>query len=301
VRWSRRARSPNVVDRRGGGGFGFPRGGLGRGGGLPPIPIGRAGLPALLLILVAAFVLPRLIGSGGFDVPGVDQFPRAQPGGEPIPRGQDPDADLFDFVSFVVDDVQVMWEQEFRAAGETYPAAKVVLFEGGTQTACGVGVAEVGPFYCPADRNVYLDLGFFQELHGRFGAPGDFAQAYVIAHEIGHHVQNVLGISDRVRSLQQQSPDEANELSIRLELQADCLAGVWGFTTKQRGLLEPGDLEEGLAAAAAVGDDRIQRQAAGRTNPETWTHGSSEQRVEWFSRGFDVGDPDRCDTFSGGI
>jgi predicted metalloprotease len=274
---------------RGAGGFGrlgFPAG------------LGKAGLPVILVGLVAYLLVTFLGGGGGFDVPGLDALPRAPVRGEGTPAGVDPDAELVDFVSFVLDDVQATWQAEFRRAGETYRPAQLVLFEQSTQTGCGFATSEVGPFYCPASATVYVDLDFFRELRRRFGAPGDFAQAYVIAHELGHHVQNLLGINDEVRRLQQQDPDQANELSIRLELQADCLAGVWGYTTGQRGLLEPGDLQEGLGAAAAVGDDRIQKQATGTTNPETWTHGSSEQRTTWFSEGFETGDPDRCDTFS---
>jgi len=194
--------------------------------------------------------------------------------------------------------VQLSWQEQFAAAGRDYPPTQLVLFEDFVSTACGDATSEVGPFYCPVDQLVYLDLGFFRELATRFSAPGDFAQAYVIAHEFGHHVQNVTGISDRVRQAQQSNPEQQGELSIRLELQADCLAGIWGHSTFEEGILESGDLAEALAAAAAVGDDRIQAQASGRINPETWTHGSSEQRTEWFLRGFQSGDPDACDTFS---
>jgi predicted metalloprotease len=202
------------------------------------------------------------------------------------------------FVQFVVGNVQDTWRQIFADAGQTYEPTKLYLFEQGVSTGCGTAASAVGPFYCPADRRVYLDLTFFRELQQRFGAPGDFAQAYVIAHEFGHHVQNILGISDDVRRGQQENPDEANELSIRLELQADCFAGVWGYSTYERRILETGDLEEGLAAAAAIGDDRIQREATGTVSPDTWTHGSSEQRVEWFSRGFESGSAESCDTFA---
>ena len=178
-----------------------------------------------------------------------------------------------------------------------YEPTKLVLFTEATTSGCGAASSATGPFYCPADRKVYLDLGFFRELRSRFGAPGDFAQAYVIAHEFGHHVQNVLGISDDVHRGQQENADEANELSIRLELQADCLAGVWAYSAYRERLLESGDLEEGLAAAAAVGDDRIQRQATGRIDRESWTHGSSQQRVTWFREGYETGDVNACDTF----
>ena len=290
-------RSENLQDRRG---AGTPMGGI-------PLPLGMLGglgLPGLLLLL-ALLVLPQLCsGSGGgfgVDSP-LDQLPGAVPeSGGGIPAAADPDADLVNFVSFVLDDAQLFWDQEFAAGGQRYEEAQLVLFTGSTNSGCGFATSAVGPFYCGADNTVYLDLEFFEELRRRFGAPGDFAQAYVIAHEIAHHVQNITGISDEVRRLSQQDPDDANELSIRQELQADCLAGVWGFSTSERGILERGDLEEALAAAAAIGDDRIQEQASGHVNPETWTHGSSEQRVEWFSRGFDSGDAGRCDTFSGGI
>ncbi len=200
------------------------------------------------------------------------------------------------FVSFVLDDTQNTWR---RLLGDRYRDAKLVVFRGSTPTACGFGQAATGPFYCPVDQKVYIDLGFFDELHDRFGASGDFAQAYVLAHEMGHHLQHVLGIEPSVRRAMQQRPDLRNELSIRLELQADCLAGVWGHSTAQRQLLERGDMEEGLRAAAAIGDDRIQRQTQGWVSPESFTHGSSAQRVEWFRRGLQYGDVDRCDTFKG--
>jgi predicted metalloprotease len=196
------------------------------------------------------------------------------------------------------DDVQATWADVFQQSGDTYRPAQLVLFRQATKSGCGYATSDTGPFYCPADETIYLDLGFFRELQSRFGAEGDFAQAYVVAHEVGHHVQKQLGISDRVQRISGQNPEEANELSIEQELQADCLAGVWGQTTYERGLLEGGDLQEGLGAAAAVGDDRIQRQATGVVNPETWTHGSSEQRRTWFETGFTTGDADTCDTFS---
>jgi predicted metalloprotease len=291
MRW-RRVRSKHVRDQRG----------AAPGGSAFPVPIGKAGLPVAILALLA-FLLVRVLGGGaGLDVPGIEQLPQAVPeAGQSIPPEADPDRDLVGFVSFVLDDVQESWDGQFVRAGERYRPADLVLFSQATQSGCGSATSDVGPFYCPPDQTVYLDLDFLRELHRSFGAPGDFAQAYVITHEIGHHVQNLLGVSDRVRELQEQRPDEANELSIRLELQADCLAGVWGFTARQRGILEPGDVEEGLAAAAAVGDDRIQRKATGSTHPESWTHGSSEQRTRWFSRGFRSGDPDSCDTFAGEV
>jgi predicted metalloprotease len=276
----------------------------GLGGGIP-FPIGKAGaglgLPIIILMVVLAMCnggVPGQGGGGGFGVDSpFNQFPAA-PAAEQDPNAPDPEAAQLDFVSFVLDDVQETWQQQFLAAGNTYTDAQLVVYRDFVQTGgCGNAPSSVGPFYCPADETVYLDLGFFDELATRFDAPGDFAQAYVIAHELGHHVQNLTGINDEVRQQQQRHPDDANELSVRLELQADCLAGVWGHSTYQRGILESGDLEEGLTAAAAVGDDRIQEQATGTINKETWTHGSSEDRMKWFRKGFDSGDAGQCNTF----
>jgi predicted metalloprotease len=255
-----------------------------------PIPIGLAGLgiPGVIILLIVV----ALYSFGGGPQEGVRPDGRGGTAGEER---------LVQFVSFVLDDVQGVWRRQFAAAGDDYRPAQLVLFTQSTSTGCGFASSEVGPFYCPADETVYLDLDFFRELKRRFGAPGDFAQAYVIAHEIGHHVQHLLGVSDAVHQESQRNPDRANALSVRLELQADCLAGVWGHTTERRELLETGDLQEGLDAAAAIGDDRIQRQTTGQTNPETWTHGSSRQRMRWFSAGFDNGNPDACDTFRGEV
>jgi predicted metalloprotease len=312
MKWRRGGRSGNVI--RGGGGGGFGRGGLGGGGGFGrgggfggggfPIPMGRrggcgGGLGILVILVIFLFQSGILGGGGGgFSGPGIDPFPQVAggPGADPLPAAEE--QELTDFVEFVVDDVQDSWARNFAEADLQYEPTQLVLFRGQVQSGCGGATSETGPFYCPADRRVYLDLTFFRELQQRFGAPGDFAQAYVIAHEFGHHVQNILGISDDVRRGQQENPDEANELSVRLELQADCFAGVWGYTTYERRILETGDLEEGLAAAAAIGDDRLQREATGTVSPDTWTHGSSEQRVAWFRRGFESGDPNSCDTFS---
>ena len=266
------------------------------------IPIGVGGGGVGLVVLIAYVLLNALSGGGGgasID-PRLDPFPQAAPA-TGTQQGPDPDATLKDFVGFVVDDVQKHWQQEFQRAGKTYEPTKLVLFSDSVSTGCGGASSATGPFYCPVDRKVYLDLGFFRELRSRFGAPGDFAQAYVIAHEFGHHVQKLTGVSDEVRSAEQRSPDESNDLSIRLELQADCFAGVWGHTAYAEGELESGDVEEGLAAAAAVGDDRLQREATGRVNRETWTHGSSAHRTKWFKKGFDSGDPNKCDTFSGDV
>jgi predicted metalloprotease len=245
------------------------------------------GIPGIIVLLIV--VALTQFGNGPSE--------RGQPDGQ---TGSGENERLVQFVSFVLDDVQGVWQRKFREGGDEYRPARLVLFTQSTGTGCGFATSEVGPFYCPSDETVYLDLDFFRELRRRFGAPGDFAQAYVIAHEIGHHVQHLQGVSDAVHEESQRRPARANDLSIRLELQADCLAGVWGHTTERRELLQAGDLQEGLDAAAAVGDDRIQRQATGSTNPETWTHGSSRQRMQWFSMGFDTGDPDACETFATG-
>jgi predicted metalloprotease len=201
------------------------------------------------------------------------------------------------FVSFVLDDVQDTWRKKL---GPRYQDTKLVLFRDAVQTGCGYGQAATGPFYCPLDQKVYIDLSFYDDLQSRFGASGEFAEAYVLAHEIGHHVQKLLGIEPQVRRAMQQRPDLQNDLSVRLELQADCFAGVWGNSTNQRQLLEQGDIESGLRAAAAIGDDRIQRQTQGYVQPDSFTHGSSAQRVEWFKRGLQSGDLQACDTFKGG-
>lgn len=222
------------------------------------------------------------------------------PSSGPPPPGQAPGEDpQKKFVSVVLKSTEDTWSSIFASSGRRYELPTLVLFTDATPTACGEGSEAQGPFYCPLDRKVYLDLGFFDELSRRFGAPGDFARAYVIAHEVGHHVQQQLGVADKVSALQQRvSREEANQLSVRLELQADCYAGVWGNHGARTGLVEPGDAEAGLRAAAAIGDDRLQRMATGRIQPESFTHGSSEQRVEWLKRGLESGDPNRCDTFS---
>lgn len=289
----RRAGSGQVIDRRGRG-FGGGRGGL-------PIALGGGGI-GTIIVLVILVLLGGIGGGGGggtgFDF-GASQFPGAAPVGDDTVS--DPGDSGGQFVQDVLADVQETWTELFAGAGQQYQPAKLVLFEGGTQSGCGAASSATGPFYCPADQRIYLDLEFFNQLHQRFGAPGDFAQAYVVAHEVAHHVQTLLGTSQQVRQEGQRNPDDANELSVRLELQADCYAGVWGFTAAQRGILEPGDLEEALEAAAAIGDDRLQRESGSTVDQDTWTHGSSEQRQRWFKRGFDTGDPNQCDTFSGDI
>ena len=230
-------------------------------------------------------------------VPGVSEAPHDT--GGPVESTPEEDR-LVEFVSFVLDDAQQVWRQKFGALGEPYQDAKLVLFRGAVESACGVAQSAAGPFYCPADQKAYIDLGFYEELRQRFGAPGDFAQAYVLAHEIGHHVQHLLGIDREVRRAQQGDPSQANEYSVRMELQADCFAGVWGHSTERRDRLEAGDVEEALDAAAAIGDDRIQRSSGGGVNPESFTHGSSAQRVEWFRRGMQSGTIEACNTFGTG-
>jgi predicted metalloprotease len=288
MRWTRGERSQDIEDRRGEtGGRGM---GLRVGGGL--------GLGGVLLLLVLSLIFGQnffaLLDDSGGDLPG------APGGGSPSgpPRTASPaEEQAADFMSFVLDDVQNTWAREFTRMGREYERAKLVLFTDAVRSRCGAAEAAAGPFYCPADRKVYIDLSFYNELRSRFGAPGDFAQAYVLAHEIGHHVQHLLGVSDQVRESQQARPDRAAAFSVRLELQADCLAGIWARSTNERRLLEEGDVEEALGAASAVGDDRIQRQAGGRVSPETWTHGSARQRSGWFRRGLESGRIQDCDTF----
>jgi uncharacterized protein len=285
MRWRSGGRSENLEDRRAQTG-----GRMMRGGGI--------GCGTLLILIVLSVIFKQdflsLLGPALVtEEPGASA-PATE--GELVTTPEE--EQLVDFMSFVLDDIQATWHEVLPRAGHDYQDAQMVLFRDGIRSACGVAGSATGPFYCPADGKVYLDLSFFDELHRRFGAPGDFAQAYVIAHEVGHHVQNLLGIEREVRRLQGQNPGAANDLSVRMELQADCLAGVWGNATAQRGTLESGDVEEGMAAAAAIGDDRIQRQTQGHVAPESFTHGSSQQRVGWFRKGLSTGDPDACDTFS---
>jgi uncharacterized protein len=296
-----RRRRGGVLDQRGSGGFGgYGAGSSGTGRGVP-LPVG-GGIGVLLLVVLATFVLPRLLGGSdafGDALSPFDGSAPVQPGS--TGTGVSPDDPMGRFVDAVTDDIQTTWADIFERAGRTYEPTQVVLFDNAVRTGCGDATSSVGPFYCPADRLVYLDVGFFHELERRFGAPGDFAEAYVLAHEIGHHVQTLLGIDGAMSRQAQQDPSAANDLSIRLELQADCFAGVWARAAQGAGILEPGDLQEGINAAAAVGDDRIQRAATGRIDPESWTHGSSEQRAQWFRTGFQVGNPDACDTFNSDI
>jgi predicted metalloprotease len=265
---------------------------------------GRHQTLALAIVAVVAVVAIVLSRAGVHPLAGIDPRPRLDPfpAAPTAARSSAPTAapsvDPVEFVGAVVADVQDTWTNLFSAAGLRYQPTQLVLFRGTTRSACGPATLETGPFYCPLDDRVYLDLDFFTELRTRLGSPGDFAQAYVIAHEFGHHVQNLLGISGQVAQAEQAQPGAANELSVRTELQADCLAGVWAHSAYQKSELEAGDLQEGIAAAAAVGDDRLQRQATGVINPEQWTHGSSQQRVSWFLAGYGSGEPKTCDTFS---
>jgi hypothetical protein len=289
MRWTPGGRSKDLEDRRGSSG-GFGGGGFG-GGGM------RIGLGGAAVLLVLSLVFKQnffaMLGADGGAGGAVSEPAAASDSvvGTPEEEKQ------VQFVSFVLDDAQSTWERLFQARGQTYQHAKLVLFRDAIQSACGFAQAATGPFYCPGDQKVYIDLGFYDELQQKFGAPGDFAEAYVLAHELGHHVQRLMGTEARVREAQERRPDLANDYSVRLELQADCYAGVWGHETAQRQILEAGDVEEGLAAAAAVGDDRIQRMSGEGVHPEAFTHGTSEQRAGWFKRGLESGRPEDCDTF----
>ena len=293
MRWERGRRSENVEDRRG-------VGPAARAGGI-------GGLGLLLIVGLALFtgVNPlELIGmlgggGGGIEVPAPQAPPTPGPGAPGGGAGKPAADPQGEFVSVVLADTEDAWTKIFASSGRRYEPPRLVLFSQATPSACGMGQAAMGPFYCPEDRQVYIDLAFFRQLDQRFGAPGDFAQAYVIAHEVGHHVQKLLGIADQVHGMRSRaSPQRANALSVLMELQADCLAGVWAHhAQQQRQILEAGDIEEGLRAAAAIGDDVMQRRGQGHVVPESWTHGSSAQRVEWFKRGLSGGQVDQCDTF----
>jgi predicted metalloprotease len=312
--------SQNVEDRRGERGpmFRFPMGG-GRGTRIQ-IPIGGSGGISLGTLLIIGIIL-MILGInpleflGGQNYPQVPQLPQSE---RQVPRptaGRDSPLDIPGlpggrtvsseddkrrFVSQVLADTEDVWQKVFTNIGRQYSDPGLVLFEGGTRTACGVGVSAMGPFYCPLDRKIYIDLTFYDQMKRRFEAPGDFAQAYVIAHEVGHHVQKQLGIADKVQEIKQSLDEsEANALQVRMELQADCLAGVWANLNDQvKSRLEPGDIEEGLNAASQIGDDMMQRRTQGHVVPDAFTHGTSEQRVRWFRTGFESGDFSTCDTFS---
>lgn len=290
MRWTPGGPSSDIEDRRsegGGGGRGF-----GGGGGL------RMGLGGLIVLFVLSLIFKQnffaLLGNGGGS-----GSPSSSVASRPDPARDDSEKPLVQFVSFVLDDAQKTWTEILpQQAGTPYRHAKLVLFRDSTQSACGGADSATGPFYCPGDEKVYIDLAFYDELKRRFGAPGEFAQAYVLAHEIGHHVQKITGVESKVRRLQQSNPGAGNQLSVAMELQADCLAGVWAHSTQQRGLLDAGDVQSALSAAAAVGDDHIQNMARGRVQPETFTHGSSEQRMNWFRKGLDSGSIAACNTFA---
>lgn len=300
MRWENRRRSDNVDDRRGqrntpinaamGGGMAMR---------LLPILLRSKGGRSLLLIGVLAFLGARMLG--------IDLMPLLT--GEQISTSSAPaqltaeQQRLGEFVSVILADTEDTWTDIFAKQGQRYPAPTLVLFTGQVQSACGSASAAIGPFYCPADRKVYIDLSFYHDLKTRFKAPGDFAQAYVIAHEVGHHIQTVTGITAQVRKTQQGLPKaQQNQLSVRQELQADCYAGVWGHhADNHRQMLDPGEMQQALTAAAAIGDDRLQKQATGTVTPDSFTHGTSEQRMRWFKRGFDTGNMAQCDTFKAGV
>ncbi|MES3032699.1 MAG: neutral zinc metallopeptidase [Gemmatimonadota bacterium] len=287
MKWDDNGPSRDLEDRRGqsGGGGGFRLGG------------GRMGIGGFIVLLVLSVVFKTdLTGALGGGSP-AESLPAAGPSAPPA-QTTAAEEELVKFMSFVLDDAQNNWTKVFAEGGAQYQRARLVLFRDQVNTGCGGATSASGPFYCPADQKVYIDLNFYDELRRRFGAPGDFAQAYVLAHEIGHHVQNVLGTERKMRQLQSRNPGARNELSVRLELQADCYAGIWGRHAQQQGRLESGDIEEALGAASAVGDDRISEMQGGSIRPESFTHGSAEQRMQWFRRGFDTGRVESCDTFS---
>ena len=288
MKWTPGGESQDIEDRRdeGGGGGGFQFGGM------------HLGIGGALILLVLSVVFKQnffaLLG-GGNGAPGSPAMSRPDPG-----RDQQ-EQPMVQFISFVLDDTQKTWEQVLpEQAGKPYRHAKLVLFRNYTQSGCGGAQSATGPFYCPADEKVYIDLGFYDELRQRFGAPGQFAQAYVLAHEIGHHVQKIIGVESRVRQMDANNTRGQNAMSVRMELQADCFAGIWAHSTQQRNLLEQGDVQSALGAAAAVGDDRLEKMSTGHVSPDSFTHGSSAQRMQWFQKGFDSGTIAACNTFDSG-
>jgi predicted metalloprotease len=299
MQWTPGGESSDIEDRRDSSGGGGSGGGGFGGGGFGGMHIGIGG--AILLGILSLVFHQNLFNLGSSDGPVTD--PNGIPQQQVSQRVPDQTRDAAEkpevqFVSFVLDDVQKNWDKTLPAQKNiNYHHARLVLYRNSYPSACGQAQTAVGPFYCPDDEKVYLDLGFFSELKQKFGAPGEFAQAYVIAHEIGHHVQKLLGIEPQVRRLQERNPREANPLSVRLELQADCFAGVWGNSTEQRNLINATDIGAAMRAAAAVGDDRLQRMGQGYVNPESFTHGSSADRMKWFKRGLDSGQISSCDTF----
>lgn len=284
MRWQKGRRSQNIEDRRG------------RSGSRRTIAGGGIGLVAVVVVALLFGVDPSALLQVGGELTGGP----AQQANAPTSQTQDKQKE---FVSVVLADTEDTWKPVFKQLGREYREPKLVLFSGSTDSACGYASAAMGPFYCPGDQKLYIDLNFYSELQNKFGAPGDFAQAYVVAHEVGHHVQTLLGISDQVqRAKSGVSQTQANDIQVRMELQADCLSGVWAnHAHRSRQLLEQGDIEEGLRAAAAIGDDTLQRKSRGYVVPESFTHGSAKQRQTWFFRGLESGDINQCDTFSGPI
>lgn len=289
MRWQGRRESDNVEDRRDQSGG---AGGNGMGGMRIPIR-GKSGIVIVIVVLVAGYY--------GVDLTGLIDGGQSQTSSQrQAPASVSPsDSSDAKFTSVVLASTEDVWTQIFKQNGMTYRDPKLVMYRGATRTGCGTGQSVMGPFYCPADSTVYIDLSFYQELKDKLGAGGDFAQGYVVAHEVGHHVQNLLGIERKMREMQQgASKAEANRLSVKLELQADCYAGIWGHAMQQEQVLEEGDLKEALDAARAIGDDRLQQQSQGRVVPDSFTHGTSQQRYDWFKRGYDSGDMKQCDTFT---
>lgn len=329
MKWRMGRRSSNVSDQRGAGGGlggglgglgglggGLGRGGGGMGGGILSLLLSRLGFKGILILVVIFFALKfmgidplaLLAGSGGISRDS-DVFSQSQSGGATsgtttsgvTSTGNVSEDELADFTSVILGSTEDTWRDIFAQSGATYRNPVLVMFDGSVQSACGYAQSAMGPFYCPGDSKVYIDLDFYRDLAERFAAPGDFAQAYVIAHEVGHHIQNLIGVEEKTRRQRQSLGEaEANALSVRVELQADCFAGIWAYHlgVKNQDLqLEDGDIEEGLTAASAIGDDRLQQQSSGRIVPDSFTHGSSDQRVRWFKTGFSSGNPDACDTF----
>lgn len=291
MRWQGRRESDNVEDRRNSSESPLS----GRGPGFR-IPSGKGGIILLIVVLVAGYYGVDLTGLMTGEPVGQSQQQSSQRVSNPN------DDEAAKFTSVILATTEDTWAQQFKEMGKTYQPPRLVMYRGATRTGCGTGQSVMGPFYCPTDSTVYIDLSFYDDMKSKLGAGGDFAQGYVIAHEVGHHIQKLLGIEPKVRQMQQgASQAEVNRLSVRMELQADCFAGVWGHNMQKQGILEAGDLEEALNAAQAIGDDRLQQQGQGRVVPDSFTHGTSEQRFTWFKRGFDSGDPGQCNTFGKGI
>ncbi len=312
MEWKGRRQSSNVEDQRGASPGGLGGGPFGRGGGFR-IPTGGGGMRraggglsfgTIIFLVILYFVLKamgidmlQVLEGGPVNMPGFEQSDGSQ-----VPRGSAEEEEMKAFMSTVLAETEDTWNGIFEAGGEQYEEPKLVLFSGAVQSTCGFASAASGPFYCPGDHKVYLDMTFFEELAQKFDASGDFAQAYVLAHEVGHHVQNLIGVLPKFNQMRQRMSEvEANQMSIRVELQADCFAGIWGKYTEQKGLLERGDLEEALNAATQIGDDTLQKRSQGYVVPESFNHGTSEQRMKWFKRGFDSGRMSDCDTFSGSV